>query len=254
MGAKSCVLKRAVMCLFASLAVSLAAHAQIGLWLDSGAYWPFRADLHLRRDSGRTDLWLHNVGFRGRSLDSPFYYGLRVSRPARIAGHSVESELEFVHAKAYANETEVVEVSGQWDGQSVLGRKPFRQYIQSFSLSHGLNFLFGNLFCPVLERGGFRAGLRLGVGISIPHVESQVEGRWVQRYQASGLCYQAGVGGSTALRGSFRVDFALRWTLARLRGMKVHRGSLGADMWGFHFNLGLGYSLARARGARQVAR
>lgn len=202
-----------------------------------GWYWPRKADLRLVQPSRGTDLTLHGVGFRGRSLDTPLYYTLLIRRYLRRSGVAVE--IEFTHAKAYAREDETVRASGWWWGQKVEGDVPFRHYIQSFSLSHGHNLLMANVCLGIVRSGLVRLAWKLGLGVAVPHVENRVEGHWVQRYQLAGICYQAGLTLGYQIDSSWQVNGCLRWSWSKLSGMKAYRGSLETELRGLHLDVGV---------------
>ncbi|MDZ7373733.1 MAG: hypothetical protein ONB23_07155 [candidate division KSB1 bacterium] len=213
--------------------------AQVAVTLYTGLYLPQPTDLLLRQDAWHTDLWLRDVPLRGRSLQSPFYYGIRVGKRVRSRGRSPVVELEFVHAKAYARESERVNIEGRWKGMQVSERGLFSRYVRSFSLSHGLNLLLGNVFYPLVHNRVFAMGLRAGAGAAIPHVEDCVDGHWVQRYEMSGLCLQVGLGGAVKLSRAWSADVSARCSAARLSRMSAYGGSLQANIWGVHLDVGV---------------
>ncbi len=218
-----------------------------------GSYWPCPADLHLRQGSFGTDLWLYEVPFHGRSLDTPLYYVVRLRREwPNAAVQGLALELEFTHAKAYAAETEVVRVGGRWKGSAVQAEARFREYLQSFSLSHGHNLLFVNCLLWLGDVARERFGCRAGIGLAVPHVEDRVDSRWVQKYQLAGLCFQVGFVVEVRLGRNWAVQISPRWSRARLSRMDCYRGTIATVLDGFHLDAGVSVDLhPRRRGASQ---
>ncbi len=152
-------------------------------------------DLRIRRPALETDLLFSGVGYRGESFQSPLYYGYRAGYFRGFLG----VEAEFIHMKIFADVNRTVPVSGTLRGAAVSGGMPMSAVVRAFSISHGLNLLLANLcFRKTLAGAGPRGWLmltaRLGVGGSIPHVESDILGDSDQHYQAGGLAAQAAGG------------------------------------------------------------
>src|SRR5438552_6967462 len=92
------------------------------------------------RQTGGTDLTFHDVSYRSRNYESPPYYGGRLAYFLPDYTHWGFG-LEFFHAKMYLNTGDNVRVTGARDGAPVNEVERVGDTIDSFSISHGLNFL-----------------------------------------------------------------------------------------------------------------
>src|SRR5207249_4959650 len=98
--------------------------------------------------------------------------------------------VEFFHAKLYLNGGDIVRVTGSRAGLSVNASERVGSTIDSFSISHGLNFLTADVIYRwfLAERGKGLAGrfqpyIGAGIGAVIPHVESEIGGVSYEKYQ-----------------------------------------------------------------------
>lgn len=140
------------------------------------------------------------VTYSGRSFESPQYYGYRVTWvPERHDWIGVE--LEYIHAKVYAETHRIVRLRGTLQGAPVDARVPLASLAPRLVMSHGLNFVFGNLTLrrrvgPADARGRPRvvAVARAGAGPTVPHAESTIEGESRDQYEAGGSAVQVAGG------------------------------------------------------------
>jgi len=186
-------------------------------------------DLHQRGD---TDLTFHDVSYEGRDFETPPYYGARLLWfPAENSHWGFGAE--FFHVKLYADTNEIVHVTGQRDGERVDANEPIDDTIESFSISHGLNFALADLVYRWLpgERGTDFLGrlqpyVGVGGGAVIPHVESNVGGTFHEGYQFHGPGVQALAGVNFDLTRHWGVMFEYKFTYANLDSLDIPGGSI----------------------------
>src|SRR6476619_1961223 len=119
------------------------AKAEVELSIFTGVALSQDNDLQLQQ-SGGTDLTFHDVSFKGRDFSSPPYYGLRALWfPSEDSHWGFGAE--FFHMKMYANTGDTVSVTGQRSGVGVNDNERIDDTIESFSLSHGLNYALGDI-------------------------------------------------------------------------------------------------------------
>lgn len=148
--------------------------------------------------AGGTPLTLADVKYRGASSKSPIYYGYRAAyTPARSR---LGVEFEFTHAKAIAIDTHSPDLT-------------------QFQMTHGLNFLLGNVVYRSQPLGAARVALtvRGGAGLTIPHVESVFRGNSLSKYENGGFGAQGAVGVEARLTGRLYAVADARLTYARVR-------------------------------------
>lgn len=195
-----------------------------------------------------TRLDFEGVRLAGRSFDPPLYYGLRGGYFFRREP-SVGAEAEFIHLKVYSDPAQRVRASGQLRGQPVSGEVPLGSVVRQYSISHGANLLLFNL------AGRYRAGRaaaapdgrliltgRAGVGPTIPHTESNIEGQAREQYELGRLAWQLAGGAEVRLwRGLYALG-EYKFTRTRQRGavsggearslLRTHHGVFGLS---YHF-------------------
>jgi hypothetical protein len=120
-----------------------------------------------------------DIHFDSASFQSPPYYGYRVGWFASTHA-TVGIEAELIHLKAFAQAADLPSA------------------IQRFSMSHGLNLLLGNI---VWRTSGGPLGLQVrgGIGVAIPHGESEVLGAAQEQYEMSSAAVQAAAGPTVRL-------------------------------------------------------
>ena len=167
-----------------------------------------------------------DVEYEGKPFSSPPYYGYRVGWTP-TGGH-LGIEYEFTHAKAIATGTPSPELT-------------------AFQLSHGLNFILGNVVyrsspycsgrCTLLARGG--------AGITYPHVEATFRGRTTYQYEFAGFGAQGGVGIELKAVDHFYVVGDARLTYARVRADLVDGGRLAGPFTTGHLDVGVAWHSSR---------
>jgi hypothetical protein len=139
------------------------------------------------------------VTFEGRSFSPPVYYGYRVSLfPS--ARRPVGIEAEMIHLKVYAADL------------------PQDGILKSFAMSHGLNLLLTNLAGRwTLAWSGdvprVQALARVGIGPTLPHAESNINGIEYGRYEWGGPVSQ--LSGALTYRAARRFAVNLEYKLTR---------------------------------------
>ena len=131
-----------------------------------------------------------NIDWEGNSLDTPFYYGGRVTWWTQ---NNIGFGIEGTHAKAYASNADL----------AALG-------LSRFELSDGHNIITANImkrFPDAFANSRFTPYVGAGLGIAIPHVDAQVIGATNRTfdYETTGL----------AARGIAGMKYALndKWSL-----------------------------------------
>lgn len=201
------------------------------------------ADLRLAL-SGGTDLTFHDPSYDDDSFKLPWYYGLRATcffdrrSPWGVA-------LEFIHAKTYLNTDDVVRVTGTRAGVPVDADERVGDTIGSFGISHGLNFLMADFIARWFpaERGEgfwgrFQPYVGAGIGLVLPHVESDIGGRVEEGFQLDGPALQGfvGINGDIAGPVSAFLEYKFSWADLDLR---VPEGSVEIDPRTHHFVWGV---------------
>ena len=126
-----------------------------------------------------------------------------------------------------------VRVTGTRDGVGVNDNEQIYDTIQSFSLSHGLNYAFGDIvyrWKPGNRGEDFLGRLEpyvgVGLGAVIPHVESKVEGRFHEEYQFHGPGVEGLAGVNLALTRHVGLMFEYKFTYAHLDSLDIPGGSI----------------------------
>jgi opacity protein-like surface antigen len=194
------------------------------------------------------ELTFERVRFRSGSFDPPLYYGFRAGYfLPRASFLGVESE--FIHLKVFSNPEQRVRVTGLRRGIPIGREQPLGEIVQQYSISHGVNLLLFN----VAARRGLRRDAdsprgrliltgRAGVGPTLPHTESSVEGRPQEQYELGRLAWQAAGGAEFRLwRGVYALG-EYKFTRTRQRGeifsgraeslLRTHHGVFGLS---YHF-------------------
>lgn len=163
-----------------------------------------RSPLRISQPALGTELTFRDVEFDGRSFNPPLYYGLRGGYILPRASF-IGVEAEFIHLKVYANAQRQVQASGTLRGTPVNGQIQLGQVVQQYSVSHGVNLLLFNVTGRYrlkkdsdTPKGRFIFTGRAGLGPTIPHTESIIEGREQQQYELGRLAWQ--VAGSAEVR------------------------------------------------------
>jgi hypothetical protein len=172
-------LSRSVRLGFAAVLLTFAADARAE-WTAAaylGASWTSPASLTLDQPARGIQVNWPRVEFTSRSFESPPYYGYRLAWfPSEQARVGVEGEL--THLKVFARNGSLLPA------------------VQRFSISHGLNLLVANVIWrqPANTRQRIWFTARGGVGVAVPHGESDVFGVAQEQYQISSIALQGAAG------------------------------------------------------------
>ena len=202
-----------------ALASPASAQWYVTAFLGDAATSPVR--LEIRSASSDTSVAVDPVRLADESFASPVYYGARLTkrlhRPSWLG-----LEIEFIHAKAIAEAAQLVRVHGRLDGVLVDADQRLDTILPRFALSHGLNFLMGNMVFdwpitslgsePLVEIVG-----RLGAGPTIPHVESSFRGHDEDGYQLGGVAFAAAIGTQVRLSDHLSAVVDVKVTRTRQR-------------------------------------
>jgi len=183
--------------------------------------------LRISQPARNTQLAFDAVRLDSRSFDPPLYYGVRGSYFIRGLPF-LGIEAEFIHMKVYADPTQRVRVTGRYRDVWLEQELPLGQIVQEYSISHGLNLLLFNLVARArmlrsadVPRGRLLLNARFGLGPTIPHTESTIEGERQQQYEWGRAAWQWSAGVEFHLwRGLYALG-EYKFTRTRQRGLVV---------------------------------
>ena len=195
---------------------------------------------------GQTHVDAEGVRYRGRSFEFPLYYGYRVMWVPRARGW-IGVEFEFIHAKVYAKAERTVRLHGTLRGAPVDAMVPLASLAPRLDMSHGLNFILGNVVVrkgvgPLDARGLPRlvAVARAGAGPTVPHGESTIDGVDREQYESGGLGMQVAGGLELALWRGLAAVGEYKWTRANPT-IEVAGGQATIPSRSHHLALGIAY-------------
>jgi lipid A oxidase len=227
--------------------IASGARAEVQLSIFTGVALTQDSDIDLHQ-AGGTDLTFHDVSFEGRDFETPPYYGFRALWFPTDASHWGFGG-EFFHMKMYAETDDTVRVTGRRDGVPLNDTETIDQTIQSFSLSHGLNYALGDVvyrWMPGRRGEDFLGHLTpyagIGLGLAIPHVESEVNGSFHEEYQVHGPGVQGLAGMNVALTRHWGLMFEYKFTYANLDSLDIPGGSIEVTPLNHHLVTGLTFS------------
>jgi lipid A oxidase len=227
--------------------IASGARAEVQLSIFTGVALTQDSDIDLHQ-AGGTDLTFHDVSFEGRDFETPPYYGFRALWFPTDASHWGFGG-EFFHMKMYAETDDTVRVTGRRDGVPLNDTERIDQTIQSFSLSHGLNYALGDVvyrWMPGRRGEDFLGHLTpyagIGLGLAIPHVESEVNGSFHEEYQVHGPGVQGLAGVNVALTRHWGLMFEYKFTYANLDSLDIPGGSIEVTPLNHHLVTGLTFS------------
>ena len=223
------------------------ARAEVDLSIFTGVALSQDSDLDLHQE-GDTDLTFRDVSFEGRDFETPPYYGARLLWfPSEDSHWGFGAE--FFHIKLYAQTGDTVHVTGRRNGLGVDDNERIDDTIESFSISHGLNFALGDIvyrWFPGHRGEDFLGHLEpyagLGLGAAIPHVESNVNGTFHEEYQFHGPGVEALAGVNVSLVRHWGLLFEYKFTYANLDSLDIPGGSIKVTPLTHHFVAGVTFS------------
>jgi opacity protein-like surface antigen len=201
--------------------------------------------LTISQPQRRNRMTFDPVHFSGKSFDGPVYYGARVRYQfGGIPWFGVETE--FIHSKVYADTRQSVHVAGQRDGQPISRRVLLQEIVQQYSISHGVNLLLFNAAFqyPLRSRQAplnlFSFTGRVGIGPTVPHTESSIEGRRQEQYEWGRVAWQASGGIEIQIHRGLIALMEYKFTRTNQRG-SVSLGVARSLLRTHHGVFGLGY-------------
>ena len=177
----------------------------------------------LDQPAQQTSLEFIDLHYRGESSRPRRYYGYRIAWIPR-SRHWMAIEAEHVHAKVFAETEDIGRLRGTLHAVPIDTSQKVSLVVQELSMSHGLNFIFGN-FVMRREFGarhgaGRRAtaAIRIGAGPTVPHAESTINGVSRQQYEYGGIGAQVGAGVEVAVWRGVHVlgEYKFTGTTARI--------------------------------------
>lgn len=199
--------------------------------------------LEISQPSLSNNLRFDKVRFSGRSFEGPLYYGLRTGY---FFKRWLGVEAEFTHLKVFSDSGQQVHVSGTRRGSPIDRTIALGEIVQLYSISHGVNLLLINL---AARRGFSRDGSgrprlfvagRAGVGPTIPHTESTIDGNKQEQYELGSIAFQFGGGAELRLAGALFLTGDYKFTRTRQNG-KIFSGEAESLLTSNHGAFGLSY-------------
>jgi hypothetical protein len=183
------------------------------------------------------------VGFDGKPLQSPQYYGLRVGRLG--GARRIGLEVEFIHLKVIAQTGNVYLATGQIAGVAVNGPVRMDSLVQRYAMTHGLNFIVLNVVSRTpLGSGHVSIISRAGAGPTVPHAETTIDQRKIEQYEFVGFGAHAASGVDVTLGRHISLVAEYKLTLARPE-IAVPSGVGRTTALTQHVAVGLAFGLSR---------
>ena len=204
------------------------------------------SDLTISQPTLGNNLTFERVRFRSRSFDRPLYYGFR-------GGYFLHRipflgfEPEFIHLKVFSDPQQQLRVAGQRRNARIAGELRLGEIVQQYSISHGVNLLLFNVATRhhIARDGDAPDGrlivaARAGVGPTLPHTESSIEGLAQEQYETGRVGWQAAGGAEFKLWQQWYVFGEYKFTRSRQRN-KVAAGTAESVLHTHHGVFGLSY-------------
>jgi hypothetical protein len=206
--------------------------------------------LTISQPSQSTHVTFHPVRYRSESLDSPLYYGYRAGYFPKSGWLGLEGEL--IHLKVVADTTRTTRVDGTLQGAQVAAPVVLSSIVEQFSITHGVNLLLVNAVLrwrPRLDQEGasrWTIAARVGAGGSIPHAESQIDGRFHEGCEWGSLSLQGAAG--VQLRLQKHLSLLGEYKLTRsVQHVRIADGTARTPLTTHHLTAGLVVSLGATR-------
>jgi hypothetical protein len=193
-----------------------------------------------------TNITFERVRFRSRSFDRPLYYGFR-------AGYFLKRmpflgfEAEFTHLKVFSDPQQQLRVSGERRNSPISGELRLGEIVQQYSISHGVNLLLFNVAARhrIMRSADAPGGqlimiVRAGLGPTLPHTESSINGATQEQYEIGRAAWQAAGGAEFKLRSRLYAFGEYKFTRSNQRG-KVSAGNAETLFRTQHGVFGLSY-------------
>lgn len=196
-------------------------------------------DLTISQPALDNNLTFEDVRLDSRSFDPPLYYGFRGGFfPERL--RFLGFEAEFIHLKVFSNPQQQVRVTGQRGNRPISGEIPLGNIVQQYSISHGVNLLLFNIAARHRPHARLIMTARAGVGPTLPHTESRIEGQGQEQYEIGRVGLQAAGGAEFKLWRGLHVLGEYKFTRTRQEG-KVSLGTAESLLRTHHGIFGISY-------------
>jgi hypothetical protein len=211
-----------------------------------GANHNSSADVSFEEPAGNTSIVFHDVSFASQPFVFPLYAGGRFGY--RFRGRRFGVEAEWLHMKVIAETHQSTHVTGTLFGTAIDSTFPMDLLIQRYEMTHGLNFLMGNLVLrqPLGDDArAHRASLvfRIGAGATVAGTDSQAGDVVIQRYEYAGFGGQAAAGLDVPIGGAWSAMVEYKFTYAKPQiSVGGGRGQTTAIANQIAFGLTVGFS------------
>lgn len=192
--------------------------------------------IHLEQPGKNTSITFNGVNYDDNSFQQPIYYGARVLYfPNSIPwlGFGVD----FFHFKVYSDPDGTVRAVGTEKGVPINRTQRLGDSIQRFDISHGVNYLcFTVLARTEWVNGRLIPYVGIGMGPTILHPESTIDGESYQKYEWDVPSWQGLIGAEYFFQRNASVFFEYKYTNQSFN-VKVAGGTartrVSTDHWVF---------------------
>jgi hypothetical protein len=206
------------------------------------------SDLEISQAATDSDAVFEGVHWDANSFEDPLYYGARLT-------HYLETRqdwgiaLDFVHYKIYARTADSIRVRGRWNGAPTDEVAPMQARVQSYSISHGVNFLGAlglyrgaRLESAPYPRGRLQPYLGIGPVYYIIHPENRVNDMFAEGYETSGWGWQALAGLRFALTTHIDLFGEAKYDHGRAMTSVAGEGRSETSLDTLHAVVGVGFT------------
>lgn len=189
-----------------------AAQWYVGAYLGGNSTQP--SDVTVDQPAAASSFTFRDVHFSAEPLKSPQYYGYRFGRMFG-AERRWGVEFELIHLKVIADTARTYQASGLIGGDvAISGDIQMNTFVQRYSMTHGLNYLLGNVVwrTPI---GAHAVMIRGGLGPTLPHAETTVNGIVQEQYEYGGPGVHGAAGLDLRIRGRFSAMVEYKLTMSR---------------------------------------
>jgi lipid A oxidase len=195
-------------------------------------------------------LTLNDVAYEGRSFSPPIYYGVRASLFPNASTFGME--VEFIHLKTYARTDREARVVGTQHGRAVDRHARLGEFVEQFSMSHGLNLILVNavvrraLVLRAAGSPGVGGGAPAAAAATLPHPESSIAGEQRDGYELGAPALHAAAGLEYHLSRRFALIGEYKLTRTA-QDVEIARGNARASFTSHHLVVGGSWALNEHR-------